>query len=160
MRIGELSERTGVPTKTIRYYEDIELMPAPARTPSGYRDYGAPAVERLQFIKASQSVGFSLGEIREVLGFRDRGETPCGHVTALIERHAADVAERIRALRRMQADLERLARRASRLPPHKGGYCHIIGGLISRSAVVSVTERMDDAPHREVPRPAAVAGGD
>jgi MerR family copper efflux transcriptional regulator len=129
MRIGELTQRTDVPTKTIRYYEDVGLMPEPPRTVGGYRDYGEDAAARLGFIRAAQSVGLSLGEIREVLAFRDRGETPCAHVASLIERRAADLSEHIAALERMRRDLERLSKKARAASPAKArgaAFCHII----------------------------------
>lgn len=126
MLIGELGKRADLPTKTIRYYEEIGLLPEPARTPSGYRDYALTELERLRFIKAAQAVGFSLGEIKEIIAFRDRGESPCAHVRQLIERHAEDLAERIRALEDMQKDLRRLARRARTLPSRPSTFCHII----------------------------------
>ncbi len=128
MRIGELSGKTGVSTKTIRYYEDVGLVPAPARTSSGYRDYDHAAERRLGFIRAAQSVGLTLGEIREVLAFRDRGQTPCSHVAQLIQRHAEDLSERISALEAMRRDLERLARRAKANGGGEGAFCHIIEG--------------------------------
>ena len=129
MRIGELTQRTDVPTKTIRYYEGIGLIPDPPRTPSGYREYGEDAAARLGFIRAAQSVGLSLGEIREVLAFRDRGETPCAHVASLIERRAADLSERIAALERMRRDLERLSKKARAMSAGKArdaAFYHII----------------------------------
>lgn len=129
MRIGVLAQRTGVGTKTIRYYEDVGLMPAPARTPSGYRDYEEAAERRLVFIRAARSVGLSLGEIQEVLAYRDRGHCPCAHVTALMERHAAELADRITALESMRRDLERLLRKGRRISAGQAGqaeYCHII----------------------------------
>jgi DNA-binding transcriptional MerR regulator len=127
--IGELARRTGVPAKTIRYYEGIGLMPDPPRTSVGYRDYERTAQRRLSFIRAAQSVGLSLGEIREVLAFRDRGERPCHHVLSLIEQHAADLSQRITALEAMRRDLRRMtrkARSASARLPDPSGYCHII----------------------------------
>lgn len=131
MLIGELSQASGVPTKTIRYYEDIGLLPLPARTDSGYRSYDEVAVGRLGFIRAAQTVGLSLGEIRETLAFRDRGEVPCAHVTELIERHAADLSERIAALEAMRRDLDGLARKARTAAgsdSRAATYCHIIEG--------------------------------
>lgn len=125
-----------MPAKTIRYYEDIDLLPPPARTAAGYRDYDTSAVARLRFIRAAQSVDLSLGEVREVLAFRDRGDTPCGHVTALIEARAADLSERIAVLERMRRDLTRLAKRARTLPaqqPGAPGFCHIIETIRPRS---------------------------
>jgi MerR family copper efflux transcriptional regulator len=129
VRIGELARRTGIPTKTIRYYEGIGLMPEPPRTAGGYRDYEPTAESRLSFIQAAQSVGLSLGEIREVLAFRDRGERPCEHVRSLIEQHAADLSARIGVLEAMRRDLRRMARKArsrSQSTPEPAAYCHII----------------------------------
>jgi len=129
MHIGELATRTGVPAKTIRYWEQVGLLPTPPRTPAGDRDYQPQAATRLGFIRAAQSIGLSLGEIREILAVRDRGQTPCAHVATLIEQHAADLAERIAALERMRQDLQRLARRARTVPPERlqqAAYCHLI----------------------------------
>lgn len=118
-----------MPTKTIRYYEDIGILPHPARTDSGYREYDEPAVGRLQFIRAAQSIGFTLGEIRETLAVRDRGEEPCAHVRALIERHAIELTDKIASLEAMRADLQRLAKKSSRESfDHcdEATICHII----------------------------------
>ena len=129
MRIGKLAQHSGVEPSTIRYYERIGLLPAPARSDSGYRDYGDEAATRLSFIRAAQTVGFSLGEIRETLAFRDRGEAPCRHVAAVIERNAAELRERIAVLQDMQRDLERLAKKARAMSPEdasEAAFCHII----------------------------------
>lgn len=127
MRIGEVAERSGVNPTTIRYYEDIGLVPEPERTASGYRDYEDAAVARLSFIRAAQSIGLSLGEIKEVLALRERGDTPCAHVVAVIEQHAVELAERIAALEQMRRELVELAEQARRHPPHVDSeFCHII----------------------------------
>ena len=126
MRIGQLAETVSLPPQTIRYYEEIGLLPRPERSPNGYRSYDETASERLRFVKAAQGVGFSLGEIKEILAFRDRGEEPCGHVLDLVDRHAREISDRIAALERMRADLGRLASRARAVPRHDGSYCHLI----------------------------------
>ena len=131
MRIVELSDLSGVPTKTIRYYEGIGVLPEPPRSASGYRDYDGQAAARLGFVRAAQSVGLTLGEIREILAVRDRGQQPCAHVAGLIEQHATDLAERIAALQRVQRDLARMARRANQAPSgteRDAAFCHIIEG--------------------------------
>lgn len=127
MRIGEVAERSGVNPTTIRYYEDIGLLPHPGRTPAGYRDYTDPAVARLSFIRAAQSIGLSLGEIGEVLALRERGEAPCPHVVTLIEDRAAELAQRIAALEQMRRELVDLAKQARSLPPRDDAeFCPII----------------------------------
>jgi DNA-binding transcriptional MerR regulator len=131
MRIGELAAKTGVTAKTIRYYEAIGLLPAPPRSAAGYREYSKDAVTRLGFVRAAASLGLSLGEIREVLAFRNRGEPPCAHVRQLIERHVAALDERIRALTAMRASLQPLARRAQQAcleTPSDTAFCPIIEG--------------------------------
>jgi len=131
VRIGELAKRSGLESTAIRYYERIGLMPAPARKGSGYRDYGEEAPARLSFIRAAQSIGFTLGEIREMLAFRDRGDAPCQHVAALIERNAEELRQRISILEEMRRELIRLAKKAQAVSPEdasEAAFCHIIEG--------------------------------
>ena len=127
MRIGELGKKGDVSAKTIRYYEDIGILPEPERTASGYRDYDVSALERLRFIKAAQAVGFTLGEIKEILAFGDRGEAPCMHVTQLMQERIRNLSQHIRGLQQMRSDLERLVEKAKALPmPQSGTFCHLI----------------------------------
>ena len=125
MRIGELAGAASVPAKTIRYYEEIGLLPAPERRANGYREYDESAGERLRFVRAAQAVGFTLAEIKDILSLRDRGEQPCAHVLELVERRAGQIAEQVAALEQMQADLRRLAARANARPA-PADYCHLI----------------------------------
>lgn len=129
MRIGELATRSGVPVKTIRYYEGIGVLANPARTASGYRDYDQAAVDRLAFVRAAQALGLKLGEIRQVMALRDRGETPCTHVVDLLERRATEIEGRIAELIRLRGELRRLAERAAGLDPadcQPDQVCHVI----------------------------------
>jgi DNA-binding transcriptional MerR regulator len=137
MKIGELARRTGLSVKTLRYYEDIGVLPAPERTPNGYRDFDEGTFGRLEFVRAAQAVGLTLGEIREVIGFRERGEVPCSHVLDVILHHAAEVDHRIAELQRLRADLEHLARRARTLDPNDCPapvVCHVLVSSIARDA--------------------------
>ena len=97
MCIGEVAHRSGVPIKTIRYYEEIGVLPEPRRSASRDRDYESDAVERLGIIRASQAFGLSLGEIREVV-YLDRGDVPCAHVLDLVRRRSREIGERIAEL--------------------------------------------------------------
>lgn len=129
MRIGVLAERSGVPVKTIRYYEEIGVLAPAARTPSGYRDYDDPAIDRLAFVRAAQAVGLTLGEIRQVVALRERGETPCAHVVALVERRAGEIEQRIADMQHLRGELRRLAARARDLDPadcDPDQVCHVI----------------------------------
>ena len=117
MLIGELAADAGVPAKTIRFYEQAGLMPAPPRTPAGYRDYPPSALDRLAFIRHAQVAGFTLAEIRSVLAIRDSGNPPCRHVATLIGQHLAQVERRITELTRTHDVLIDLQRRAAAINP-------------------------------------------
>jgi MerR family transcriptional regulator, copper efflux regulator len=129
MRIGAVAQQAGLSTKAIRYYESIGVLPAPSRTASGYRDYSSEACDRLQFVRSAQAVGLTLGEIREILAYRDRGETPCAHVLELIRQRAGHVDRQITQLEQMRTELRRLERRARSLDPGDCtplDVCHVI----------------------------------
>lgn len=117
MLIGELARRSGVSTKALRFYEDQGVLAPPARTASGYRDYGEAAVERLAFVAAAQSAGLTLAEIRDVILLREGGVAPCSHVVGLVEAKSRAVARQIAELRALQRELHRLRDRAGTLDP-------------------------------------------
>lgn len=130
MLIGEVTQRCGIPAKTLRYYEEAGLLDPPARTASGYRDYDEDVFDRLTFIRSAQSVGLSLGEIRGVVALRDQGETPCGHVLELLRNRATQIDRTIRQLRALKLELNRLVHRARNLDPadcDPNRVCHLIG---------------------------------
>lgn len=127
MLIGELASRAGTSAKTLRFYEDEGLLPQPARTRSGYRDYPANALERVAFIRDAQVAGFSLRQIGQILEIRDSGDAPCAHVGQLIDQRLRQVEQRIVELQETLRNLQELARRKSTLDPADcHGYCHII----------------------------------
>ena len=129
MRIGEVAGRSEVPAKTIRFWEDQRLLPAPARTPAGYRDYDPALLERLAFIRHAQAAGLTLEHIRQVLDIRDGGQPPCVHVAGLIGRRLAEVETRLAELARARDQLAVLAARAAAQDPADcRGYCSIIAG--------------------------------
>lgn len=87
MKIGELSSKSQVPIKTIRYYEEIGLLPVPERTEGHFRLFPSETVERLLFIKRLQMLGLSLQEVKDCLAVFDRGELPCTELRVKLERH-------------------------------------------------------------------------
>jgi MerR family Zn(II)-responsive transcriptional regulator of zntA len=142
MQIGALAKRVGINPKTIRYYEQVRLLPPARRTPSGYRDYTDEDAARLEFIRSAKALGVTLDEIKEVLAFRDRGTAPCPYVLQLIDAKVEEIAQRIRGLRLLAADLKRLRQAGAKLPREqvagKARFCHIIENqklLRSRGAV-------------------------
>lgn len=117
MRIGEVARHSGLPPTTIRYYEDIGLVPEPPRAANGYRDYEAAAVERLRFISDAQDSGLTLAEIATILDLRARGEPTCHHTIELMERHLENVERRIESLRASRDLYADLIARARMLDP-------------------------------------------
>lgn len=108
MRIAELAARVGVPTSTVRYYERVDLLDAPGRTPSGYRDYDDEAAAMLLFISRARKMGLSCDQVSELLPVW--AGTNCGaaqeRVSQLIEDKKADIAERIAELTNFAAQLD------------------------------------------------------
>lgn len=129
MKIGELANRTGVSTRTIRYYERIGLIPSPGRASNGYRRYGPPSLDRIGFIKDAQAAGLSLAEIGMILDMKDAGESTCGHVVSLLEEHVEAVDRQMEELRRTRARLRGMVERARTLDPadcHDPNRCQAI----------------------------------
>lgn len=129
MTIGQLAERLGLNPRTIRYYERIGLLPEPPRTEAGYRLYGTGDEERVRFIKSAQRVGLSLGEIKETLAFRARGEPPCSYVAEVIEQRLGEVQQRLKELRAFKVELTELRdqiRATGPIPAREGCYCHYL----------------------------------
>ncbi len=117
MKIGQLADRTGVSTKAIRYYEDIGVLPEPARADNGYRTYDDSTEDRITFIRDAQTAGLSLTEIQLILDLRDRGESTCGHVIATLEDHLRDVDRQMSEMARTRDRLSGLIERARSLDP-------------------------------------------
>ena len=106
--IGDLARATGCKIQTIRYYEQIGLMPEPVRTAGNQRRYGQAHIERLSFIRHSRELGFSLDAIRELLSLSDRPEQPCDAVDRLARRQLEQVEQRLSRLSVLKAELERM----------------------------------------------------
>jgi len=95
MTIGQLAAATEVTPATIRYYEQLGLLPKPRRTPAGYREYSPTAVRRLAVIRNAQRFGFSLREIASFLRVRDAGGTPCRNVRDAAQQMLTGVEQQI-----------------------------------------------------------------
>lgn len=117
MRIGELAAAAGTSAKTLRFYEDQGLLPAPDRTSAGYRDYRPEALTRLDFIGRGQAAGLTLAQIKQVLDIRDGGQAPCAHVRDLLDQRLADIEHQLRSLTTLRDTLTELRDQATPLHP-------------------------------------------
>ena len=102
LAIGALSERTGCKVETIRFYERAHLLPAPARSPGGYRLYRKDHLKRLTFIRRARALGFSIDEVRKLLELADERKRPCAEVRVVAGAHLDDVQAKIADLRAME----------------------------------------------------------
>ena len=108
MRIGELAAHLQINPKTIRYYEEIGLLPTADRSESGYRRYDERDVERLGFIRRAKTLGLSLDEIRDILAVQQEGAPPCGQVLDLIDTKISAIDRRMADLRAFRTELATL----------------------------------------------------
>ena len=127
LTIGQLAKKANVNLETIRYYERRGLIPEPPRNKSGHREYSLEAVERTQFIKRAQALGFSLNEISELLSLRVEPGTTCGDIKSRVEEKIVDVEQRMADLKQIRDSLLKLANQCTGKGPV--GKCPILGAL-------------------------------
>ena len=108
MNIGEAAKASGVSAKMIRHYESVGLFPEAVRTDSGYRQYTAKEVSTLRFVRQSRDLGFSIDQIRELLGLWQDRKRPSRQVRALAQAHIAELDAKLQELHAMKATLEHL----------------------------------------------------
>lgn len=133
VRIGELAKHSGTLVETIRYYEQAGLMPAPPRTPVGYREYRPEHLQRLIFLRRSRELGFSIEEIRSLLRLTEQRNQSCATVTRVAAQHLNDVRGKL-------ADLRQLARGLQTLIDSCGG------GQIADCKILEALTRMSAGP--------------
>lgn len=127
IRRGDLARATGCNLETIRYYETVGIMPDPPRSSKGYRTYDDSHVRRLKFVMRSRDLGFSLEEIRGLLGLVDDRSQTCAQVQTVAETHLQDVQEKIVDLKRIKRVLsETVARCTGDAAPE----CAVIDALL------------------------------
>lgn len=111
MNIGDVARLSGLPAKTIRYYESIGLIGEPNRRPSGYRDYADPDVHRLRFIARARALGFSVEDVRHLLALYDDRGRSSSDVKAMVIEHLQAIERKIDDLKSMQRTLQTLSER-------------------------------------------------
>lgn len=130
MLIKKLSEITGVPAKTIRFYEEAGVLPPSKRLPNGYRVYQERDADRLKLAAGMRRLDFSLDDIAEIIALRDRREAPCRIVLEMLQEKADDIAARIRELQRLETELRALHALGLTFPTDdvdgKNCVCHLV----------------------------------
>ena len=130
LSIGELGRCTRCKVQTIRWYEEVGLLPVPARTEGGHRVYGSLHLKRLDFIRHAREFGFTLDAVRALLALSDHPERPCEEVHALASGQLAAVEDKLRRLKTLRAELVRMT---DACRGGTAGDCHILETLADHS---------------------------
>jgi len=132
--IGKVAKAANCKVQTIRYYEQIGILPEPARTEGNQRIYNQQHLDRLSFIRHSRELGFSLEQIREILTLVDEPTHSCSEVDRIARTHLEEVESKIRRLEGMRGELQRMI---SRCAGGKVTECRIIESLADHSLCIS-----------------------
>lgn len=141
LSIGAVAKQTGCTVPTIRYYEEIGLLLPAARTESGHRNYGEAALRRLSFIRRCRDFGFSIEQVRELVGLVDQPDRPCTEVREIAAVHLEEVRRKLAELKALESSLKAFV-----------GSCDAAcaGGAALDCTILEDLALPQDAPH--VPR--------
>jgi DNA-binding transcriptional MerR regulator len=145
--IGDLASRTGTKVETIRYYEKVGLLPAPARTGGNHRAYTRAHADRLAFIRHSRELGFSLESVRAILALSDDADRPCAEVDAIAREHLHAVRDRITRLQALEAELSRMIEQCGCA---RVGDCRVIEVLADQTHAHCLHRHHHDGTRRKV----------
>ncbi len=130
MQMKTFAQQANLSPKTIRYYEEIGLLPPPQRLANGYRDYNEADIVRARLVAGARRLDFSLDAIQEILDLRDRREAPCRVVLDLLAEKADEISQRIVELQRMETELRELRQLGESFPTDdvdgKNCVCHLV----------------------------------
>jgi len=135
LSIGQVAKRTGVSVETVRFYERRGLIPEPARSAAGYRQYPPDTPRRVRFIQRAKAVGFTLGDIRELLELRTRPEVTCADIRSRAQVKLEEIGAKLAELEQMRRALTRLAAQCSG------------EGALSECPILDALEDDDDEPN-------------
>lgn len=154
MLIGEVARRAGMKPQTVRYYEAMGLLSPIVRSTSGYRSYDSKTLQELGFIRRAQSLGFSLGDVKQILQVARAGRAPCTRVLAIAESHVAELGERIAQLSTLRKQLKRAVQkwRDGGVPADCAStLCGMIVGSAEMMSSQSVSIRSSSPIRRAIP---------
>lgn len=129
LTVNELAKQSAAPAHVVRYYTRIGLIKPSAQQENGYRLFKSRDVNRLHFIRMAKQLGFTLGEIGEITRHADKGESPCGEVREIIQRHIQENRARIDQMLNLQHRMEQALKKWQDMPdgvPDGHSVCHLI----------------------------------
>ena len=126
MQIGIVAKKIGLSVDAIRFYEHNGLLPAPPRTPGGFRRYGENEVETLAFVRRVQGLGFKLSEIRGLLRLRGNRLQPCAPVRRRLQEKLMDVRQKLADLHKLEHELRQALRSCNRELRKRPAHCPIL----------------------------------
>ena len=106
--IGQVTSLSGIPIRTIRYYESLGLLQSSGRTEGGFRQFSSDVLTRLAFIKRAQNLGLSLEEIRDILQVYDQGQPPCGEIKEKLQEKLLQIDQQIQQLLTLRSEIGEL----------------------------------------------------
>jgi len=133
--IGEAARRSGVKVPTIRYYEQIGILPAPPRSESNRRLYGQDDLTRLRFIRHARELGFRIGSIRTLLELQDQPDQSCAAADAIARDHLTEIDQRIASLTALKGELQRMITQCAR---GRVAECRVIESLADHGQCQSI----------------------
>lgn len=126
LTIGDLSRKTGAKVSTIRYYEQMGLLPVPERSEGNQRRYSKAEQDRLSFIRHARDLGLTIDAIRELIELSQHPEKPCAEADRIAAEQLATVREKIERLKKLESELVRISTSPH---PNKVGECYVIHAL-------------------------------
>ena len=128
LKIGEVARLSGIGIEALRFYERSGLLGRPGRTASGYRVYDRAVLQRLDFIKRSQILGFSLDEIKRIIADKEAGKSPCHEVREIVRRRLGELDEKLNEMRRHRKELGAAFKNWEETGELDGNICGLIEG--------------------------------
>jgi MerR family copper efflux transcriptional regulator len=126
MQIGIVAKKVGLSVDAIRFYERNALMPRPARTQGGFRQYCQRDIETLAFIRRVQGLGFKLNEIKGLLSLRGNRMQPCAPVRRRLQTKLADVRQKLENLQKLERELQLALRSCDKELRKQDAHCPIL----------------------------------
>lgn len=149
LSIGAIAARSGTSVPTIRYYEEIGLLPAPRRTASGHRHYREDDLQRLVFVKRCRDFGFAIEQVRALVRLFEEGDRACVEARDLAQRHLDEVRAKLDDMRALEASLAAFVDSCNaECCSGPARDCTIIGGLSVPAAPESAGARITEARRR------------